>query len=82
MEFIQLIRDFGFPIVACVAMGWYLKYMIDQFRSDIRRLNEEHKEESLKTAEALNNNTLVLAKLCTMIDNKGRIDLDDEKNVG
>lgn len=82
MEIIELIKSYGFPIVACVAMGWYLKYMIDQFRSDIRRISEEHKEESIRMSEALNNNTIVLTKLCTMIDKQGRIDLDDEKKVG
>ena len=77
MEIVQLIGTYGFPIVACIAMGWYVKYMIDQYRSDISRINEEHKKEMDSITEALNNNTNVLTKLCTMIEQKGRIDLDD-----
>lgn len=77
MEIVQLIGTYGFPIVACIAMGWYVKYMIDQYRSDISRINEEHKKEMDSITEALNNNTNVLTKLCTMIEQKGRIELDD-----
>ena len=77
MEIVQLIGTYGFPIAACIAMGWYVKYMIDQYRSDISRINEEHKKEMDSITEALNNNTNVLTKLCTMIEQKGRIDLDD-----
>lgn len=78
MEIVQLIGTYGFPIVACIAMGWYVKYMIDQYRSDISRINEEHKKEMDSITEALNNNTMVLTRLCTMIEKKnGKVDLDD-----
>lgn len=48
-----LITQMGFPIVCCLALGWYVKYMTDN-----------HKEEINKITQALNNNTLVLTKLC------------------
>lgn len=78
MEIVQLIGTYGFPVVACIAMGWYVKYMIDQYRSDISRINEEHKKEMDSITEALNNNTMVLTRLCTMIEKKnGKVELDD-----
>ena len=77
MEIVQLIGSYGFPAVACIALGWYIKYMIDQYRSDARRTEENHKQEMERVTEAVNNNTLILTKLCTIIEQKGRIDLDD-----
>lgn len=63
-----LIGSFGFPIVACIGMGWYINKTNKEHREEIRELNEEHKTEVSKMTEALNNNTLVLQKLCDRMD--------------
>ena len=52
-EIVQMISSVGFPIVMCVIM---FKYTYD--------LNTQHKEETEKFTDALNNNTLALNKLC------------------
>lgn len=62
-ELSTLISTLGFPIGMCLIMCYY-----------INKINEAHKEETDKFAEALNNNTLVLQKLCDK--------LDSEVNVG
>lgn len=62
-ELSSLISTLGFPIGMCLIMCYY-----------INKINEAHKEETDKFAEALNNNTLVLQKLCDK--------LDSEVNVG
>lgn len=49
----QIISTVGFPITMCVALLWYIKDMEDK-----------HKQETEQFTEALNNNTLVLQKLC------------------
>ena len=49
----QIISTVGFPIVMCLVMMWYIKDTSDK-----------HKEETSKFTEALNNNTLVLQRLC------------------
>lgn len=49
---VQLISTVGFPIFACVALG-YLLY----------REQNEHKEEILKLTEALNGNTIIMTEL-------------------
>ena len=50
---IQIISGVGFPIAACLICFWY-----------VNKLTETHKEEVNKLTDALNNNTLVMQKLC------------------
>lgn len=66
-----LIGSLGFPIVACIGLGWYVKYMTDTNRSDMTELRKEHKDEMTKMTEALNNNTLVIQKLIDKLDKEG-----------
>lgn len=54
-----LISTLGFPIGMCLIMCYY-----------INKINDAHKEETDKFAEALNNNTLVLQKLCDKLDSE------------
>lgn len=53
----QAITTVGFPIVMCLCLAWY--YM---------KLNESHKNETDKFTTALNENTLVLQKLCDILN--------------
>lgn len=64
------IGQYAFPIVACVMMGWYVKYTQDNYRKDIQDLSKNHKEEIDKVTSALNNNTLALQKLTDVIESK------------
>lgn len=48
-----VISTLGFPIVMCGAMFWYML-----------KEKDSHKEEMNSVTEALNNNTLILQKLC------------------
>lgn len=48
-----VISTLGFPIVMCGAMFWYMM-----------KEKDSHKEEMNSVTEALNNNTLILQKLC------------------
>lgn len=70
MDWIQLISSVGFPIVACLGMGWYVKYQTDNYREEVRDMQKEHKEEIGKITEALNNNTQALEKLADKLDDK------------
>lgn len=63
-DIVKLISTVGFPIVAFFLCAWY-----------IYKLQLMHKEESVMFAQAmnnsstaLNNNTLVLQKLCDKMD--------------
>lgn len=68
IDIMQLIGSYGFPILACIAMGWYVKYMTDKNREDIKQSREAHKEEMTKITEALNNNTMAVHDLRVMIE--------------
>lgn len=64
---LQAITTVGFPIVCCIAMMWYVKYVTDQNREEISKLNEQHKQEMSEVTQAINNNTLALTRLCDMM---------------
>lgn len=51
------ISTLGFPIVMC---GVMFRYMIKE--------KDAHKEEMNSVTEALNNNTIILQKLCDRLD--------------
>lgn len=68
---VQIVSTVGFPIVCCGFCFWYVKYITDKNREDISSLNEQHKEESNKMIEAINNNTLVMERLVEKIESKG-----------
>ena len=74
MDIIQLISSLGFPIVACIFIAIWTAKQNDNYRTDIKELQREHKEEINQVTEALNNNTLVLQKLCDKLDNEKRGD--------
>ena len=65
---LQMISSYGFPIVACLVMGWYVKYQSDRNHSEVERLNEQHKEELKEITNAINNNTIALTKLCEKLE--------------
>lgn len=65
---LQMITSVGFPIVACIFMGWYVKYQTDNYRNELRDMQKEHKEEISKLSEVLQNNTLAIQKLCDKLE--------------
>lgn len=64
----QLIGTLGFPIVACCAIAYFFAKVNDNYRTDIKELQSNHKEEIAKMTEAINNNTLVIQKLVDKMD--------------
>ena len=58
-DFIALISNVGFPIFACIMM----------FKA-MEKEREDHKEESEKWVEALNNNTNVMKSLISKLEGK------------
>jgi len=56
-DFVTLITNLGFPIAVCIMMMLY-----------IRELTNKHHAETKQFTEALNQNTIVLQKLCDKLD--------------
>lgn len=67
---VTVISSVGFPIVACIGLGWYVKYQTDNNNKEVSEMRREHQEEIAKVTNALNNNTLALQKLCDRLDTK------------
>lgn len=58
-EVTQVISTVGFPIAICLILLWFIKDIL-----------EKHKDETNKFTESLNNNTLVLQRVCDMLSVK------------
>ena len=56
----QIVSTVGFPIAMCVTLLWYIKDITDK-----------HKQETEEFTKALNNNTIVLQKLCDTLGVEG-----------
>lgn len=74
-QIFSVIGQYAFPIVACVVMGWYVKYIQDNYRKDISDISIRHKDEMEKVTAALNNNTIAIQRLTDFIEK------EDEKDT-
>lgn len=67
-QIFSVIGQYAFPIVACVVMGWYVKYIQDNYRKDISDISIRHKDEMDNVMTALNNNTMAIQRLTDFIE--------------
>ena len=67
-EIVQVIIAVGFPIVAALGCGFFVKWQYEQNMKQNEELRKEHKEEVSKMTEALNNNTIALQKLIDKLE--------------
>lgn len=67
-DIVQVISAVGFPIVAALGCGFFVKWQYEQNMKQNEELRKEHKEEVGKMTEALNNNTIALQKLIDKLD--------------
>ena len=65
---LTIIGSYGFPICACIAIAVFFNKVNENYRSDIKELSSTHKEEVKAMTEAINQNTLVIQKLCDSLD--------------
>lgn len=63
-----LISTLGFPIVACIGLAWFCKYMIDQNNKHIEKMFEMYDNANKENREAIEANTKVIARLCDKLD--------------
>lgn len=64
MSPIDIFNQLAFPLAMCVLMAWYVKYMSDNHRADMNALHAQHKDAENKITEAINNNTLIMTRIC------------------
>ena len=74
MDIATLLGSYAFPVVACICMAWYVKYITDKNKEETAQLNKQHTSVMLaykdELKDAINNNTLVMQKLCDSMDFK------------
>ena len=65
---INAVATVGFPIVCCGVLMYYQKYTRDKDSEQFKQLSQSHKAEMETMANALNNNTIILQKLCDKLE--------------
>lgn len=70
-DIVSIISAVGFPIVAAVGCGYFVKWQYEQNLKQMEEMRKEHKEEVTKMTEALNNNTIALNRLIDKFDREG-----------
>lgn len=74
MDIATLLGSYAFPVVACLGMAWYVKYITDKNSKETSELNEQHTKVMLaykdELKDAINNNTLVMQRLCDTMEVK------------
>lgn len=63
-----LISTLGFPIVACIGLAWFCKYMIDQNNQHIEQMFILYDTANKDNREAIEACTKAVEKLCDKID--------------
>lgn len=64
----SLVSTVGFPIVACIFLGFFVKYMIDENNKNIHELLEMYGKRDDENREAIKACTTAIEKLCDKID--------------
>lgn len=67
-DIVSIISAVGFPIVAAIGCGYFVKWQYEQNMKQMEEMRKEHKEEVTKMTEALNNNTLALHTLIDKLE--------------
>lgn len=69
---LTVLGNYVFPIAACCAMAFFVKYMYDQTNGRIDKINEQHKNEVDTLSDVIKNNTIALEKMNTLIERIGK----------
>lgn len=70
---LQIIQTIGFPIAACIFMGYFVKKQNDQYREDLKEMMNKYDVSIEKFGASIDENTKVLAMIEAKIskDEKG-----------
>lgn len=74
MDIETLLGSYAFPVIACLGMAWYVKYITDKNSKETSELNQQHTKVMIaykdELKDAINNNTLVMQRLCDTMEVK------------
>ena len=60
---LQIIQTVGFPVAACVFLGYFIKKQNDEYRADVRTITEKYENAIEKFSNSIDKNTRVLTAL-------------------
>ena len=67
-DIISAVSTLGFPIVACIGLAWFCKYMIDNNNKHINKMMDMYENSNRENREAINACTKAIDKLCDKLD--------------
>lgn len=70
MDWGTIIQNYGFPILCCCAMAWYVYDRGNKERADRKEEAANHKAEVDNLSEIINNNTLALTRLVDKLESE------------
>lgn len=69
-DYVAVIANVGFPIAACMGMGWFVVKQMGAVKSEIKEMRDAYAEDHDKVVEALCNNTIAMNELSNAIRTK------------
>lgn len=69
-DYVAIIANVGFPIAACIGMGWFVVKQIGAIKTELKEMREAYAEDHDKVVEALCNNTIAMNELSSAIRSK------------
>lgn len=67
-DIVSIISAVGFPIVAAIGCGYFVKWQYEQNLKQQEEMRKEHREEAAKMTEAINNNNMLLQRILDRFD--------------
>lgn len=65
---VNMISTIGFPIVGCLGLGWFCKYMIDKNNENINRMFDMYDRSNAENREAIEKLSTAVDKLCERLE--------------
>lgn len=62
-DLVSIISSLGFPIVACIGLAWFCRYMIDTNNKNIEKMFALYEKSNEENREAIKTLTNVVEKL-------------------
>lgn len=69
----QIISTLGFPIVACIGLAWFCKYMIDNNNKHIEKMFNMYEKANDDNRKAIENCTRAIDRLCDQLDDERKV---------
>ena len=69
---VSIISSLGFPIVACIGLAWFCKYMIDNNNKHIEKMFDMYEKANNENRAAIEACTKAIDRLCDKLE-KGDI---------